>query len=119
FFRKLATRATIIGSLRNSPARKLFVTADPEPDNPFVSPALIEADPQPAFRRLAARLEVDRAVAYGVLVRLWQVLAGPVTLVLIAHHFTPELQGFYYTFGSILALQSFLELGFYVVILNV
>ena len=45
-------------------------------------------------------------------------LAGPVTLLMIAHHFTPEVQGFYYTFASLLALQSFAELGFYLVIIN-
>jgi len=40
-------------------------------------------------------------------------------LVLIAWHFTPELQGYYYTFASLLALQSFVELGLYVVVINV
>jgi hypothetical protein len=53
------------------------------------------------------------------LTRAWQLLAGPITLLLVARHFTPELQGFYYTFASLLALQSFVELGFYLVIINV
>ncbi len=48
-----------------------------------------------------------------------QLVSAPITLFLIAREFTPELQGFYYTFGSLLALQSFVELGFYNVILNV
>lgn len=39
-----------------------------------------------------------------------------VSLLLIASRLTPELQGYYYTFGSLMALQSFFELGFYVVI---
>jgi O-antigen/teichoic acid export membrane protein len=40
-------------------------------------------------------------------------------MVLIARHLTPELQGYYYTFASLLALQSFVELGFTIVITNV
>ena len=49
----------------------------------------------------------------------WQIVAGPITLLLIARWFTPEAQGFYYTFASLLALQSFVELGFFLVIINV
>ncbi|MFC1821060.1 hypothetical protein ACFLZG_08265, partial [Thermodesulfobacteriota bacterium] len=57
------------------------------------------------------RVEVDRAVFFGVLSKVWSIVAGPVTLILIATKFSPELQGYYYTFGSILALQVFVELG--------
>jgi O-antigen/teichoic acid export membrane protein len=41
-----------------------------------------------------------------------------VTAVLIATHFTPELQGYYYTFTTILALQIFVELGLGTVIVQ-
>lgn len=68
---------------------------------------------------LMARLEVDRAVAYMVLARLLQIVSFPITIVLIARYLTPEVQGFYYTFGSVLALQGFVELGFTYVIVNV
>lgn len=51
--------------------------------------------------------------------RTWQLAAGPITLILIARSFSPIVQGFYYTFASLLALQSFVELGFYIVIINV
>ncbi len=61
--------------------------------------------------RTAARLGIDRAVFYGILTRAWQFLAAPVTLLLIASRFSPEQQGFYYTMGSLLALQVFFELG--------
>jgi len=71
------------------------------------------------FNRLMQQAEVDRAVIFVVLTRGWQLLTGPVTLVLIATYFTPEVQGFFYTFASLLALQSFVELGFYLVIINV
>jgi len=64
-------------------------------------------------------IEVDRAVAHALSGRILQMFAGPVTLLIIAHYFTPEVQGFYYTFGSLIALQSFVELGLYLVIVNV
>lgn len=63
------------------------------------------------FRELTRRAEVDRAVVYGVLTTVWGVVSGPVSLVLIATRFSPEVQGFYYTFGSVLALRVFAELG--------
>ncbi len=40
-----------------------------------------------------------------------QGLAGPITAVLVLHYFDPRIQGYYYTFGSLLALQIFIELG--------
>lgn len=70
-------------------------------------------------RSLLARLEIDRAVLYTLLSRGWQAIAGLVSVLLIARFFSPEVQGFYYTFASLLALQSFVELGFYLVIVNV
>lgn len=69
-------------------------------------------------RRALNRLEVDRAVFYAVAGRAWQLLAGPVSMVLIAFTFTAEVQGYYYTFASLLALQSFVELGLHVVLIN-
>ena len=73
----------------------------------------------PRIRRLLHLLEIDRAVFYVLLLRGWQFLVGPITAVLIGSFFTPDVQGYFYTFASLLALQSFLELGFHVVILNV
>ena len=71
------------------------------------------------LRRLLRLIELDRAVAFALFARAWQALAGPVTLILIARHMTPEMQGYYYTFASVLALQSFVELGFSAVVLSV
>jgi hypothetical protein len=65
------------------------------------------------------RMEVDRAVFYSVAARAWQFVAGPVTLLLIVSYFTPQLQGYFYTFASLLALQVFVELSLHVVIINV
>lgn len=70
------------------------------------------------FRQLLKTLEVDRAVAYAVAARGWQVLAGPVTMLLIARFFPQETQGYFYTFGSVLTLQMFFELGLQMVLVN-
>ena len=62
-------------------------------------------------------MEVDRAVFFSLSARVWQFFAGPVTMLLIVQYFTPELQGYYYTFWSLLALQNLVDLGFQWVIL--
>ncbi|MFQ5789439.1 MAG: hypothetical protein ACE5JI_03085 [Acidobacteriota bacterium] len=61
--------------------------------------------------RLVELLGVDRATAYAMAVQVWSVVGGVVTIAIITHRFSPELQGYYYTFASVLALQAFLELG--------
>jgi O-antigen/teichoic acid export membrane protein len=61
-------------------------------------------------------LEVDRAVAYSILEKVWRFPAGLITLLLISSYLTPEVQGFYFTFISVLALQGLIELGFSLVI---
>jgi O-antigen/teichoic acid export membrane protein len=71
------------------------------------------------LRDLFGRLGADRALLYLALARLFQGLSGPVTLILIARHFSGVVQGFHYTFMSLIALQTFVELGTYVVIINV
>lgn len=74
---------------------------------------------QNLLNRFLVKAAVDRPVMLALLGRSWQILAGPITLLLIAQFFTPEEQGFYYTFASLLAMQSIIELGFSVVIINV
>jgi hypothetical protein len=54
----------------------------------------------------------ERATIYAVANRLWSSAGGLLTAALVALFFSPELQGFYYTFGSLLSLQTFAELGF-------
>jgi len=56
-------------------------------------------------------LEIDRAVFFAVIGKVWSLPAGLITALLIAAFFSPELQGYYYTFSSVLALQVFAELG--------
>jgi hypothetical protein len=63
-----------------------------------------------------SRLGIDRAVVYALLLRAWQLLAGVASVLLIAAYFSREIQGYYYTFSGLLALQTFFELGLYVVV---
>jgi len=59
---------------------------------------------------------VDRAVAYTLASRGWSLLSGIVTLLLVVRYLTPEEQGYYYTFASLLAMQILFELGMSVVV---
>ena len=70
------------------------------------------------FGGLRRSLGLDRAVIFTVLARGWTSLAGLVTVLLIAHFLTGAEQGYYYTFGSLVALQIVFELGFSFVILQ-
>lgn len=63
-------------------------------------------------------LGFDQAIVYSLFLKLWQAFAGLIGIFLITRHFSPEVQGFYYTFASLVALQTFVELGLYLVITN-
>ncbi|MFA6217316.1 MAG: TIGR04372 family glycosyltransferase [Candidatus Omnitrophota bacterium] len=67
---------------------------------------------------LLSKFEVDRPVFFGILSRGWSIIAGPLTALLITLRFSPEYQGYYYTFSSLLALQIFVELGLGTVIIQ-
>lgn len=68
-----------------------------------------------SFLRFAG---VNRAVSLGLLAKFWSVAAGSVTILLIASYFSSDVQGYYYTFSSLLALQVLVELGFGQVIMQ-
>jgi len=70
------------------------------------------------WRRIAHLVGLDRAIAYTVLARGWAGVSGLITVALIARRLSPAEQGYYYTFGSLVALQIVFELGFSVVILQ-
>lgn len=63
------------------------------------------------MKRFVLGLGIDQAVLITLLRWGWNVGAGFVTIVVIANFLTPELQGYYYTFNSLIALQIFTELG--------
>jgi len=67
---------------------------------------------------LQHRLGIDRAIGFTILARGWASVAGLVTIALIARFLSPAEQGYYYTFGSLIALQVVFELGFSLVILQ-
>ncbi len=97
---------------------RLFIMVQEAPQSEPVPSAT--APPLSAYwpHRLLNRLELDRAVVFALLLRIWQLLAGAVSVVLIALFFTGEMQGYYYTFAGLLALQSFFELGLHIVIIS-
>jgi len=63
------------------------------------------------LKRFAHHVGVDRAVFFTILARGWGVGAGLLTIVFVTRFLSPELQGYYYTFYSLIALQIFVELG--------
>ncbi|HEY1904097.1 MAG TPA: hypothetical protein VGG56_16830 [Terracidiphilus sp.] len=64
------------------------------------------------------RLGIDHAIGFTILARAWSSTAGLVTVALIARFLSRAQQGYYYTFGSLIALQIVFELGFSFVILQ-
>ena len=62
--------------------------------------------------KIARKIGMDGAIAYSSAARIFQAFAGVISIFFIATFLTGEEQGFYYTFGSILAIQVFFELGF-------
>ncbi|MGN5006715.1 lipopolysaccharide biosynthesis protein [Aeromonas sp. 96A] len=61
--------------------------------------------------KLCELLGVDRAVLFTLLNRVWSLISGLLSVVFIVKFISPEMQGFYYTFGSLLAIQMLFELG--------
>lgn len=61
---------------------------------------------------MARSIGIDGAIAYSSAGRIFSAFAGVISIFFIATFLTGEEQGFYYTFGSILAIQTFFELGF-------
>ena len=57
------------------------------------------------------KIGIDGAIAFTILSRVIQAGGGMITLLFVAKCLTKVEQGYYYTFGSILAIQVFFELG--------
>lgn len=68
-------------------------------------------------RRCIVGLDMDRAVVFGLAARLWQFFTGPITAILVTSYFSGDAQGYYYTFASFLAMQSFVELGLHTIVI--
>ena len=63
------------------------------------------------IKKLSLKLEIDSAVLFGIFSKLWMFVSGPVSTLLIAVYFSAAVQGYYFTFATLLALQVFVELG--------
>lgn len=63
------------------------------------------------IKKTSDKIGIDGAIAFTILSRIIQAGGGVVTLILIAKCLTKVEQGYYYTFGSILGIQIFFELG--------
>ena len=64
------------------------------------------------LNRLRLWAGVDRPVFFAGLGQAWSLFSGPITILLVTRFFTAKTQGYYYTFGSVVAFGVFLELGF-------
>lgn len=60
---------------------------------------------------IAQKIGIDKSIAYTSGARIIQGFTGVISVFFISTFLTSVEQGFYYTFGSILALQVFFELG--------
>lgn len=60
---------------------------------------------------ITQKLGIDKAIFFTILSRGLSVSTALFTVFFIARNLSAEEQGFYYTFGSIVALQVFFELG--------
>ncbi len=70
------------------------------------------------FINLIRFFEIDRPTFYLIGSRVWAALAGLISTALIAVYFPPSLQGYFYTFSSVVALKILAELGMGVVIIS-
>lgn len=62
------------------------------------------------------KISFSQAISFSLLYKAWQASAGLITIPIVVHNLDPAIQGYYYTFLSLIALQSFFELGFSIVI---
>ena len=63
------------------------------------------------LHQIAQNIGMDKAIAYTSGARIVQGISGVGTMFFLSTFLTGIEQGFYFTFGSILALQVFFELG--------
>ncbi len=71
------------------------------------------------LKRALRKAGVDGAVGFAVLGKLWQLLTGPLTQLIMVVSFTKATQDYYYAFTSMLGMQIFVELGLHVVLISV
>lgn len=70
------------------------------------------------IKRLANKIGIDGAIFYTILARVIQAGGGVISIFFIARYLNNVEQGYYYTFGSLLAIQIFFELGLSTIIVQ-
>ncbi len=65
----------------------------------------------PAIVRFVRAAQLTPALLWGLAGKLWAGCSAPVTAVVVYSSFSPEIQGYHYTFLALLGIQVFFELG--------
>ena len=68
--------------------------------------------------RFLAFIGIDKSISYTITARLIQAIGTLANLFLISRILSSNEQGYYYTFGSIIAIQVFFELGLNTIIIQ-
>lgn len=63
------------------------------------------------LKKIVNTLGLDKSIAYTSGARIIQAFTGVASILFVSKYLTGIEQGFYYTFGSIVAIQVFFELG--------
>ncbi|WP_461453531.1 lipopolysaccharide biosynthesis protein [Mucilaginibacter sp.] len=63
------------------------------------------------IKKLSSKFGIDQAIAFTILTRIIQASGSLISIIFIAKFLSPNEQGYYYTFASIIAIQVFFELG--------
>jgi O-antigen/teichoic acid export membrane protein len=62
-------------------------------------------------RKAAGLVGLDAAISFDIGARAWSLISGPITSALLIAFFTPEIQGYYYIFLSILGFAQLIDMG--------
>jgi hypothetical protein len=65
----------------------------------------------PLLSRLAEKLQIDRPLLFALMGRVWQAMAGPITIVVIIASMPNDEVGIYQSMATIMSIQLFFELG--------
>ncbi len=87
-------------------------------DRPLENSVIVDQTPG-ILKKIQGRLGVDAAVGFAVLAKIWQLLTGPVTQIILVVCFSPATQDYFYAFSNMLGMQIFIELGLHVVLISV
>src|SRR5581483_8530929 len=75
-------------------------------------------DGDASVKQILARAGIDRPVFYGGLAKVALATSNLVVILLVAMRLPGEVQGYYYTYLNLTALQVFAELGLGIVIVQ-